>query len=434
MSKTLLGILAILLIAGCENTSTLSTSLSNDYSFDIKELTDEEYPDNPDIGYRSDKYGVGYFKEGEIVQNYGQNYDLIFRTFDAHKDSIVFPEFDLMEYIPTIPQSLKSDDYLSYLTIINQEWNRNQVKFSTKEFDCNNKSITRVDVARNCLNAYLWEVIAYTDESGKELPIYHGWFNFPKTLYADLFEEKNGVSIEQFLAGMERWKDPKHAAIKRELLQKSSENIPVSFTDQSDAMYPVKGERERKYREIITPTEFSSMRDLQNDKTTFATFSEPGFYNRKDPRTTELGRFYNLEKIQLAKIVSAIDARSHHEVILKFKDKDSERETILYLGGLDFEDFPKLSTEEANNGWKTSMGFANHTFYEDCQTHEKCKSLKNPYYGYLTNGKDEWLDSHQVGIDGPLIHWDDKNPKLLHIWILSFERHALVGHYTVQLG
>ena len=47
------------------------------------------------------------------------------------------------------------------------------------------------------------------------------------------------------------------------------------------------------------------------------------------------------------------------------------------------------------------------------------------------NGK--WLDSHTIGIDGPLLHLDENDPTLLHVWLLSFERHALVGHYTIQL-
>jgi len=51
----------------------------------------------------------------------------------------------------------------------------------------------------------------------------------------------------------------------------------------------------------------------------------------------------------------------------------------------------------------------------------------------LTDEKGEFLDSHFVGIDGPLIHKDSKNQNILHVWLLSYERHALVGHYTIKL-
>jgi len=44
------------------------------------------------------------------------------------------------------------------------------------------------------------------------------------------------------------------------------------------------------------------------------------------------------------------------------------------------------------------------------------------------------LDSHYVGIDGPLLHWDKNDPTKLHVWVLSFERHALIAHYVLDLG
>jgi len=42
----------------------------------------------------------------------------------------------------------------------------------------------------------------------------------------------------------------------------------------------------------------------------------------------------------------------------------------------------------------------------------------------------KWLDSHEIGIDGPLLHLSEDG-ETLHVWLLSFERHALVGHYSL---
>ena len=60
-------------------------------------------------------------------------------------------------------------------------------------------------------------------------------------------------------------------------------------------------------------------------------------------------------------------------------------------------------------------------------------SKENPYYGLLINEDENFIDSHWLGIDGQLLHWDKKKKDMLHVWILSFERHAFVGHYTLQL-
>ena len=207
----------------------------------------------------------------------------------------------------------------------------------------------------------------------------------------------------------------------------------ISFTDLSDHMYPLKKARAKKFKEIIYPTQFKTMRDLQNDSTLFATFTIPGFYNRKDPRTTELGRIYKLVDIQLNKVVSLINQDTLYEIKLIFTDEAQKRITQLIIGGVQLSDFPILTTEDANSGWKNSMGFSNHTFYETYSVHESCKTEKNPYYAYLADENGKWLDSHTIGIDGPIFHFTDEERKNLHLWLLSFERHAFVGHYTITL-
>lgn len=395
------------------------------YKFEIKELTDEQYPDNPDIGFRSEKYSSDYFEEGELY-DCGESFTFEFESKDG--DTIKIERLAILDFIPTIPASVKSDEYLSHLAIVNQEWNRNQVKFTKGEFVSTDSIITRVDIARNCLNAYLWEVIFYANENGKELPIYHGWFDFPHDLYADLFEKVNEVSYEDYKVEIENWEDPEHKVVNRELLRDTVIPLSIEYADLSDAMYPLAGAREKKFKEIVYPKAFKTMRDLQNDSTTFATFTPPGFYNRADPRKTELGRLYQLDSIQLNDIGNNLS-----EVEFTFLDKEGKRETHLVIGGLDFSEMPVLDNQDANNGWKNSMGFGNHPFYETMENHKKWDVSKSSYYGYLCNEKGEWLDSHTVGIDGPVIYLEKNDKKVIHFWILSFERHTFVSHYSIRV-
>ncbi|MCO4814744.1 MAG: hypothetical protein KC454_08525, partial [Flavobacteriales bacterium] len=164
----------------------------------------------------------------------------------------------------------------------------------------------------------------------------------------------------------------------------------------------------------------------------FATFSSPGFYNRKDPRTTELGRFYSLENVEYRKTIGT-ESKIHDELKLVFSRENGE-ETQFIFGGMDFSKLPKLTVEECNSGNPYPMGIGNHPFYEDCKSHEELCSLDNPYFGVLLNKDGNWLDSHKIGIDGPLLHLDKENPNVIHVWLLSFERHALVGHYEITLA
>jgi len=79
------------------------------------------------------------------------------------------------------------------------------------------------------------------------------------------------------------------------------------------------------------------------------------------------------------------------------------------------------------------MGIGNHSFYESYSEHLSYKTKESPYYAILTDDDDHWLDSHKIGIDGPVLHFTDEDRTTLHVWLLSFERHALVGHYEIRI-
>ena len=402
-------------------------------SFKVQNLSDAEYPDNPDIGFVSKNYDHEFLNSGEIVELENDNYEFSFFSKNDEEAKIVLPSIPIMEFMPSIPAHLASDSYMAYLSVVNQEWNRNQVRLVPGEFVSTDKRIVRVDLARNCLNSYLWELIIYTKENDKEVPLGHAWFNFPPKLYKELFQKRNGVSFNKYKNSLLKYQVGESKEVKRELLRKVIDSVPLAFADLSDTMYPLEGARLKKFKEVITPKTFATMRDLQVDETTLATFLPPGKYSKSDPRKTELGRLQRLEKVQLFSTTNKNNKDQTHELYLNFSDAQGKRKTKLVFGGLNLDELPKLNALEAHKGWKNSMGFSNHTFYETLGEHQSCSSLTNPYYGYLTDEKNHWLDSHEIGIDGPILYWDANVPNRLHLWLLSFERHALVGHYTIDL-
>jgi hypothetical protein len=79
------------------------------------------------------------------------------------------------------------------------------------------------------------------------------------------------------------------------------------------------------------------------------------------------------------------------------------------------------------------MGISNHSFYNSYSDLLKYSSKQEPYFAFLLDKDGNWLDSHDVGIDGPLFWLDEKDPTKLHLMILSFERHSFVGHYIIDL-
>ncbi|MBK6929710.1 MAG: hypothetical protein IPH12_02185 [Saprospirales bacterium] len=66
------------------------------------------------------------------------------------------------------------------------------------------------------------------------------------------------------------------------------------------------------------------------------------------------------------------------------------------------------------------------------EAHLRHSASNSPRFCLLTDSKNHFLDSHEAGIDGPLLHRDTAGQ--LHIWLLSFERHSLVGHYVVEMA
>ncbi len=433
--------LLILLIAtGCNNQSipeiTPEVEKANSWKSGLRELSDEEYPDNPDIGRSHAEVLNIKFDSIEFMEKGSGKYDVYMVTEDG-LDTVFFPEMSLLEFIPTIQERFRGKDYLSHIAVVNQEWNRNQVRFSPDLYTSTTNSLqkmVRIDIARNCLNTYLWEVIGYAEEDGKTKAYYHGWFNFPKELFAVLFEKRNQISFDTYAGSMVDWIDPENRQIPIEGLRTVLNEKTIEFTSHNDEEYLRTGERDKKFQNIIYPKNTTKIQDFLTDSTLFATFSPPGFYNTKDPRTTELSRLSNPGKIDFREVqCKQICADTLHEIEITFNVGDSVKETKLILSGLHLSDIPTLDSSEVNKGWQSSMGFANHTFYESYEHAQSCKVKDNPYFAFLTDANDKWMDSHQVGIDGPLMYFDKKDPEILHVLLLSFERHAIVGHYSFRI-
>lgn len=220
------------------------------FEIPTKEMTDTEYPDNPNLESRHSEAKQHYFKS-ILLKNKGQNlFDLDLFSHEIGQCEISLKNLPLLEMMPTAPDFIKKDEYLTYIGIINQEWNRQQVQFKTGQFSVKGNSklqITRVDLARNCLNAYLWEILVYAkDTDGKDKLFWQCWFDFPKTAYKDLFETRNNLNYESFRANLESWIDIESKKIDLEILRKASDEREVSFESKNNEMYPIKGERERK--------------------------------------------------------------------------------------------------------------------------------------------------------------------------------------------
>lgn len=410
---------------------------------EIHSLSDEEYPDNPHLENRSNSYNEVSYTNIRFVPEEGDfnfSIELVDNNNEQHK--LILKDINIYEFIPTTPPWIRGDQYLTKIGLINQEWNRQEVKFSRKfkgvsisgnEFE--EKSLSRIDIARNCLSSFKWEVILFANEDGKELPYYHGWFDFPEGFYASLFETKNQDDFSNYESHMTEWLDPESEPVNFNLLRTIEDTTKVRFENLNNRLYEIEGERKAKEKNIINPKNYKSIQDFLTDSTTFATFSREGLYDTNEPRETELGRLAIVDSIWVSAITSPNGRKENlHELRIFYTHNRDSVKTELVVGGIDFNDLPRLREIEASKGWQNSMGIANHTFYESYE-HTLANSCDNsPYYAMLTDQYQNWLDSHKIGIDGPLLFLDKSNPRILHVFILSLERHTFVGHYKINLN
>lgn len=417
----------------------------------IIEYSPEQYPDDPDLrpGFSDSTYG-GTFSHSAI-EFIAEREDLSRFTVkifpkNEKSDIIIIPNVCLDEWIPTIPTYLRNDKDLGDIALFNQQFNRVQVKFlrDSNEFKVEGNhfeasKITRVDLSKNCLQMPFWEIVAFTkNHDNEDVPIYHGWFNFPGELHTKLLIRKGWSSeespkITELLTSWMKVEPQNPLNLVNLRTVESEAMIPIEVFNSEAYPAPKYSERSKKFSNIIFPKSLI-ISDFLTDSTKFARFVPPGKYSKRQIMNTQLGRFKSIvPKAKFRVVRSKNPAKSlRPEIELTYLDKKNNVTRIVF-GGFDINKFKKLPNEKANKGMTMPFGIANHNFnqgYKELSNPEN-SATNNPCYAMILDDENKWLNSHEVGVDGLLFYFDEKESSKLHVWLLSFERHAFVGHYTI---
>ncbi|MEN9609436.1 MAG: hypothetical protein RLZZ628_250 [Bacteroidota bacterium] len=409
------------------------------YQTVLKTATDVEYPNNNMIGFKSKLDGTYTHKKVFITETENGNYDFTILPSNPNSDTLLVPDVNLLEFMPSIPENVKKNAYLSFLAVLNQEWNRIQVKFNNKIFIAKGAGtekniVTRVDIANNCIQKGLWELLTFTTDKDKDQLYFQCWFDFPQALYNKLFLKRNGVSIAAYDEILKNYSHAQGEKIDLNILRRVNNTKEIPFVGLNQGYYPLKGERETKLKNIIFPITVNSIDNLLTDSTTFATFAPPGQYTRADPRKTELSRFQNLEKAVLLQTTSTNAAATATSELQLFYTNHAKTKTTQYIiGGLELDKLPILNENTLHKGWQRPMGISNHSFYNSYEDLIVHSSLQNAYFSFLLDANGQWLDSHEIGIDGILLYREEGNVSKIHAFILAFERHAFVGHTVFEV-
>ncbi|MEM6688462.1 MAG: hypothetical protein AAF664_03485, partial [Planctomycetota bacterium] len=344
---------------------------------------------------------------------------------------------------PSLPETCKKDRSLRIVALTDREWNRQQVHFyrdgDTLEVSGGDgweeENLQVGALAKNCLNAGLWEVLLFTkDETGKQM-YYQGWFTFPMGHYKRLWEQNTQMSYwnDNFFWRMEHWVDPEGTPVDLELLRDAESMTKIDYQYDPEESIWYCGEQVRKRRTTKAPGvrqwgEFVSKRqDVR-----FATFRPPGVYDGSQSWGNRYELIAQLEGVRHRRVRSTLDDQVYDEIVLEFESA-SGKPIRFIVGGLSLDEAPTLSKDDYHKGIYMPMGIGTPPFYQDYKDLVASPPHASPYYSFFLDGDDGWLDHHSMAVDGPVIHRDSDDPSLVHLYLLSYERHQIVMHLELKI-
>lgn len=427
------------------------------------------YPDDPSP--HGTRFGCYQGRKLTLVAGCdGKHFNFIFESDDPRIARIVFRDVDVSLMTPGLPEYVRGDKGLERIAVVDRQWNRQQVQF---EVPGPNVEVTGGDgyemenlavasLAKNCLNAGLWEVLLFVKEDGKKAMYYQGWFTFPMGHYKRIWEANTGLSYNKDLNWyqMEHWLDPAGTPVNLERLRTPCSEMAVDA--KYDPCEPIvfDGEQVRKKKTSNLRGQ-QTWKDVQSvGDGSFATFLPPGRYHNDKPWGNEFWRLAGFEGAVVRSVqCPARPDKNLHEIELVFRPnfncqrKNKKRffdlnecfphrenncgccaKTRIIVGGIDLDALPVLPKENYSKGLYMPMGIGVPPFYQSYEELLLNPPAYSPYYSFVLNESREWLDHHKMAVDGPVLLRDADDPDLVHMYLLSYERHIIVGHVVLPIA
>lgn len=335
----------------------------------------------------------------------------------SHVAKIVFKNVDVSLMTPSLPEWTKADAGLRRIALTDRQWNRQQVKFDLKSdieisggdgFEKDN--LFSAELAKNCLNAGLWEVLLFTKgPAGKQL-YYQGWFTFPLGHYGRLFEHNTGLKFNDHWYYLEHWFDPAGTVMNLDGLRRvTSEADAATKYDPAERLI-LGGEQVRK-RRTTTATNVVKWQDFFDGRSvTFASFIPPGRYSSRHPHGNHFKSMDRFKKAIVRTIASPASPTPLHKIELQFECSHAPSLCRFFVSGLDVTSIPQLPIADYANGLYMPMGIGIPTFFQSYADLLKRPPTQSSFFSLLLDADNRWIDHHAVGIDGPVLQPRSRQP------------------------
>lgn len=334
--------------------------------------------------------------------------------------ALVLPPVDLRLLVPRLPADVRNSPDLATIALIQREFNRNEV---------HNDLPGNLDfsIANNCLKEGLWEVKLAEKKDGKAIPVFHAWFDFPKTEYARLLDRVSGMreaDAEKLVASYPKLSG---LAVPLEKLRSvASESalgpLELHLTDPLQRL----PEQQGKVKFILTPgiATYGDFSSPGRQPIVTARFSEPGFYNPDDPMKFDLSWLARPKKAVVRKARPAAGGEPFVEIEIAFENGNR----ILFADSRIASLSPRAEPPVAEGDvLKIVSGIGTPTIHATAAERTRELAEDRPRYLFLLDENGKLLDNHFGGVDGIYL-WRDAED--LHVWVCGYERIAFFAHYS----
>ncbi len=415
-------------------------SISDTMRLPLQELTTALYPEDP--AERSVMHSRYCGRTLALVKKDGRHFDFVLESKDPAVARVRFKNIDVSLFATSQPEWTRQHDGNQLIALIDREWSRQQVSFKPGSphlevsggDGLERTNLYTAELAKNCLNAGLWEIQLTFQEGGNKALYYQAWFTFPLGHYRRLVEENSGIEYSRFARRLEHWVDPAGTPLDLGQLRKVvSEEDPQAVFPKEERVI-ASGEQKRKMR-CVTAESIRAWADYYDGRDiSFASFIKPGRYSVQHPWKHQLWRVGDFRHARLRNIVCPSSTNTLQEIELVFRDTRNGETNRLFVGGFDVRKIPQLATADYFKGFYSPMGISVPPFFQSYEDLLTSAPAQLPYFSFIVDNHDRWLNHHEMAIDGPVMHRDEKDENLLHLYLLSYERHALVAHFRIPLG
>ncbi|NER81658.1 MAG: hypothetical protein F6K42_19260, partial [Leptolyngbya sp. SIO1D8] len=294
-----------------------------------------------------------------------------------------------------------------------------------------------IALTNNCLGAGYWELaVSVVEADGSIRKIYQGFFDFPMGTYAEMVRNSNpDVSYMNQARSMEPWIGfdfLKGSPFAIDQLRTVTSDQIVEASDQADAAVLVRNEQADKAGLVVYDgNPWETYAELRQSQVKFQSFVSPGIYTEQRLWDSNLSEIASLDHAVVRQIDSPLgNGLTEIELILLNNEGATRR---LIISGIDLDKVPQLPTEEYSDGIYRPMGFGT-PFTQDYEDLKALPPTEDPFFSVLLDENDRIMNYRMdVGLNGLVLHRDETDPSVLHIYPMSYERILLVGHYVVDL-